>query len=181
MVALFVFQLSSADTWRQGLILALGYVSLGCDRCICHILQDHLTPWINSIVKQGHVIPESPATKCAQMKKRKERELLAQEWLSSAPDLSPVFLSSACGPYSKHCLWIITHECTQASHTGEGDTWSQLPWVRISGLKCTGGKGTLNAAWTARRQWLLINQRWQGLSGLLLDQTLVLRMGSFID
>lgn len=55
----------------------------------------------------------------------------------------------------------IIGECTQASHTGEGDTWSQLPLVGIIGLKCTGGRRRLNMALTLRKQWLLIEQSWQ--------------------
>lgn len=102
--------------------------------------------------------------------------------------LRTLFLSCAASfpvfalPYSKRCLCtIIQEECTQAGHTGEGDTWSQLALARISRLKCTGGKGTLNTALTVRRQWLLIKQSWQGLSGLLPDQALMLRTGSCID
>lgn len=51
-----------------------------------------------------------------------------------------------------------------------GASW---PLLRIIGLKCTGGEGALNTVLTVRRQWLLINQSWQGLSGLLPDQTLM--------
>lgn len=85
-----------------------------------------------------------------------------------------------CGLYCKHCLWTITHECTQAGpHRWR---WYCKPaGRRISGLKCTGGKGTPNTALTVRRQWLLINQSWQGLSGLLPDQTLMVKTGSCID
>lgn len=134
----------------------------------------------------------SQPDRCGQRKMGGKRQSY-QSWrvtllfhvVTEIPDLFLVIrcqLSSVCGLYSKCCLWTITHECTQAhGHTGEGDTASQLALARISRLKCTGGKGTPNTALTVRRQWLLINQSWQGLSGLLLDQTLMVKLGSCID
>lgn len=78
---------------------------------------------------------------------------------SMAPELFLFFQGLWLGQY--RTASNITPECTQARHTGEGDTWSQLPLVRIIRLKCTGGKRRLNMALTVRKQWLLIKQSWQ--------------------
>lgn len=140
--------------WSRAFLIAIFQASQICvadDGCFWH-LQEQRHRSLASLVMTWH--------RTAEYWQETEGGLFVRSGSLELLHLSFFFPEFVVGTVLNWASNIIG-ECTQASHTGEGDTWSQLPLVGIIGLKCTGGRRRLNMALTLRKQWLLIKQSWQ--------------------